>query len=179
MHLQSCDDSSTRLSGTSCPGEERRLSTGEFSPALFYEVAAPRGTLPPHPEALLWPREVGPLGLRQALTGGGPRPFSRWLTRDYRALFPRLPARTRLLRLLKTPQDWTRVCVAAPTVLGVIDPYGLARIPPLRAGRSPQQMGRTGVAHHRGMVGGHRGGWLHQWGVLGGGRVPICAYLSI
>src|SRR5262249_12412843 len=49
LHLRSCDDLSTRLSGTSCPGEDGRLSTGEFSPALFYEVAAPRGTLPPPP----------------------------------------------------------------------------------------------------------------------------------
>jgi hypothetical protein len=33
----------------------------------------------------------------------------RWLMRDYRALFPRLPERTRLFRLLKTHQDWTKV----------------------------------------------------------------------
>src|SRR5215831_6814383 len=40
--------------------------------------------------------------------GVGNRPFYRWLTRDYRPLFPRLPERTRLFRLLKTHQDWTR-----------------------------------------------------------------------
>ena len=28
----------------------------------------------------------------------GNRPFYRWLSRDYRALFPRLPERTRLFR---------------------------------------------------------------------------------
>ena len=59
--------------------------------------------------AHLWPSEVVTWGLLQALTGGGNRPFSRWLTRDYRPLFPHLPERTRLFRLLKTHQDWTQV----------------------------------------------------------------------
>src|SRR5215470_10780081 len=46
--------------------------------------------------------------------GVGNRPFYRWLTRDYRPWFPRLPERTRLFRLLKTHQDWTRAFLAAP-----------------------------------------------------------------
>jgi hypothetical protein len=61
------------------------------------------------------------LGLLHALKGGGNRPFYRWLTRDYRPLFPRLPERTRLFRLFKTHHDWTQAFLAAPTVLGVID----------------------------------------------------------
>jgi hypothetical protein len=61
------------------------------------------------------------LGLLHALKGGGNRPFYRWLTRDYRTLFPRLPERTRLFRLFVTHQHWTQVFLAAPTVLGVID----------------------------------------------------------
>src|SRR5262249_7409212 len=62
----------------------------------------------------------------------------------YRPLFPRLPERTRLFRLLKTHQDWTRAFLAAPTVLGVIDTYGIELIHPIREGRSPQQIGRKG-----------------------------------
>ncbi len=46
----------------------------------------------------------------------GNRAFYRWLTRDYRPLFPQLPERTRLFRLFKTHQDWTQVFLAAPTV---------------------------------------------------------------
>jgi hypothetical protein len=46
--------------------------------------------LPAHFEALLWPRAVGTVGLLQARTGVGNRTFSRWLTRDSRALFPQL-----------------------------------------------------------------------------------------
>ena len=103
--------------------------------------------------------------LLHALKGVGTRPFYRWLTRDYRPLLPRLPERTRLLRLWKTPQDWTQVFLAAPTVLGGLDTYGLALLHPMRAGRSPQQSGRQGVSNQRWMVGGQRCLLWHQWGV--------------
>ena len=74
--------------------------------------------------------------LLHALKGVGNRAFHRWLTRDYRPLFPRLPERTRLFRLFKTHQDWTRVFLASPTVLGVIDTYGIELIHPIRESRS-------------------------------------------
>jgi len=76
------------------------------------------------PAARLWPSEVVTVGLLQALTGVGNRAFYWWLTRDSRPLLPRLPERTRLLRLLTTQQDWTRAFLATPTVLGVSDTYG-------------------------------------------------------
>src|SRR4029453_19010268 len=106
------------------PGTEEPMITTEFITALFYEVDEQLGAIPKHPEAHLWPSEVVTLGLLHALKGVGNRPFYRWLTRDYRPLFPCLPERTRLFRLLKTHQDWTRAFLAAPTVLGVIDTYG-------------------------------------------------------
>jgi hypothetical protein len=90
------------------------------------------------------------------------------LTRDYRPLFPRLPERTRLFRLLQTPQDWTQVFLAAPTVLGVIDTYGIELIHPMREGRSPQQIGRKGLSNHRWIVGGKLCLLLNQWGVIVG-----------
>ena len=71
-------------------------TTIEFITALFYEVDQQLGALPKHPEARLWPSEVVTLGLLHALKGGGNRAFYRWLTRDYRTLFPRFPERTRL-----------------------------------------------------------------------------------
>jgi len=89
---------------TSFPCEERRMTTVELITALFYEVDEQLRAIPKHPEAHLWPSEVVTLGLLHALKGGGNRPFYRWLTRDYRPLFPRLPERTRLFRLLKTHQ---------------------------------------------------------------------------
>src|SRR5207247_11409598 len=112
----------------------------EFITALFSEVDQQLRTIPKHPEAHLWPSEVVTLGLLHARKGVGNRPCSRWVTRNYRPLFPRLPERTRLFRLLKTHQDWTQAFLAAPTVLGVIDTYGIELIRLRREGSSPQQM---------------------------------------
>jgi hypothetical protein len=144
------------------------MMTVEFSTALFYEVDEQLRAIPTHPEAHLWPSEVVTLGLLQARKGGGNRPLYRWLTRDYRPLFPRLPERTRLFRLLQTHQDWTQAFLATPTVLGVLDTYGIELIHPMREGRSPQQIGRKGLSHHRGMVGGKLWLWLNQGGLIVG-----------
>jgi hypothetical protein len=144
------------------------MTTVDFITALFYEVDEQMGAIPKHPEAHLWPSEVVTLGLLHALKGGGNRPFSRWLTRDYRALFPRLPERTRLFRLFTTHQDWTQVFLAAPTVLGVIDTYGIELLHPTREGRSPQQIGRKGLSNHRWIVGGKLCLLLNQWGLIVG-----------
>ena len=130
------------------------MTTGDLITALFYEVDEQLGAIPKHPEAPLWPSEVVTLGLLHALTGVGNRACSRWVTRDARALLPRLPARTQLVRLSTTPSDWTQVFVAAPTVLGVIDTSGVEVIRPRREGRRSQQIGRTGLSNHRWMVGG-------------------------
>ena len=140
------------------------MRTVELITALFSEVDAQRGAIPTHPEAHLWPSEVVTLGLLHARTGVGNRACSRWLTRDSRALLPRLPARTQRLRLYTTYSDWTQVFLAAPTVLGVIDTSGVEVIRPRREGRRSQQISRTGLSNHRCMVGGQWCRLLHQWG---------------
>jgi hypothetical protein len=142
------------------------MMTVEFITALFYEVDEQLRTIPKHPEAYLWPSEVVTLGLLHALKGGGNRAFYRWLTRDYRPLFPRLPERTRLFRLFTTHHDWTQAFLAAPTVLGVIDTYGIELIHPMREGRSPQQIGRKGLSNHRWIVGGKLCLLLNQYGLV-------------
>ena len=143
-------------------------TTVEFITALFSEVDEQLHDMPTHPEAHLWPSELVTLGLLHALKGVGNRAFHRWLTRDYRALFPRLPERTRLFRLLTTHQHWTRAFLAAPTVLGVIDTYGIELLHPIREGRSPQQIGRKGLSNHRWMVGGKLCLLLNQYGLIVG-----------
>src|SRR6266513_2652070 len=142
------------------------MTTVDFITALFYEVDEQRHAIPKHPEARLGPSEVVTLGLLHALKGVGNRAFYRWLTRDYRALFPQLPERTRLFRLFRTHHDWTRIFLAAPTVLGVIDTYGIELNHPMREGRSPQQMGRKGLSNHRWIVGGKLCLLLNQWGLV-------------
>ena len=64
------------------------MSTLDFITALFSEVDEQMRAISKHPHARLWPSEVVTLGLLHALKGGGNRAFYRWLTRDYRALFP-------------------------------------------------------------------------------------------
>src|SRR5499433_2012436 len=135
------------------PGTEESMITIEFITALFYEVDEQLRAIPKHPEAHLWPSEVVTLGLLHAVKGVGNRPFYRWLTRDYRALFPRLPERTQPF-------------LAAPTVLGVIDTYGIELIHPRREGRSPRQIGRKGLSNHRWIVGGKLCLLLNQWGLI-------------
>jgi hypothetical protein len=108
------------------------------------------------------------LGLLHALTSVGNRALYRWLTRDYRALFPQLPERIRLFRLFRTHQAWTQAFLAAPTVLGGIDTYEIELIHPMREGRSPQPIGRKGVSNHRWIVGGKLCLLLTQWGLVVG-----------
>src|SRR4029450_1367519 len=122
--------------------------------ALFSKVDEQMGAISTPPEAHLWPSGVVLLGLLHARTGVGNRACSRWVTRDARALFPRLPERTRLLRLYTTYPDWPQVFLGAPTALGVIDTSGGEVIRPRREGRRAPQVGRTGLSNHRWMVGG-------------------------
>jgi hypothetical protein len=144
------------------------MTTEDFISELFCRIDDAMQTVPKHPQASLWPSEVVTLGVLFALKGVGNRPFYRWLVRDYRPLFPRLPERTRLFRLFKTHRAWTTPFLAAATVLGVIDTYGIELIHPMREGRSPQQIGRKGVSNHRWIVGGKLCLLLNQFGLVVG-----------
>jgi hypothetical protein len=57
------------------------MTTWDFIIALFDHVDEQMHAMPKHPEAHLWPSEVGTLGRLHALKGVGNRAFSRWLTR--------------------------------------------------------------------------------------------------
>src|SRR5262245_41618789 len=81
-------------------------------------------------------------------------------------LFPRFPERTRLFRLFTTHHAWTEIFLAAPTVLGIIDTYSIELIHPVREGRSPHQIGRTGLSHHRWIVGGKLCLVVNQYGLV-------------
>ncbi len=65
------------------------MTTVDCITDLFSEVDEQRCAIPKHPEAHLWPSEIVTLGLLHALKGVGNRALYRWLTRDYRARFPR------------------------------------------------------------------------------------------
>jgi hypothetical protein len=120
------------------------MTTPDCIIALFYAVDQEMLAVPKHPDAKLYPSEVVTLALLHAIKGGGTRAFYRWLTCDYLALFPQVPERTRLARLFKTHMAWTARFLAAPTVLGVADSYGIELLHPMREGRSPAQIGKKG-----------------------------------
>jgi len=66
------------------------MTTLDFITVLFCQVDDYLSDLPKHLHATVWPSEIVTLGLLHTHKGGGNRAFYRWLTRDYRGLFPQL-----------------------------------------------------------------------------------------
>ena len=130
------------------------MITVEFITALFYEVDEQLRTIPKHPEAHLWPSEVVTLGLLPCPERRGNRAFYRRLMRDYRPSVSPASRAHPALSPLHDPSGLDAGFLAAPTVLGVIDTYGIELIHPMREGHSPQQSGRKGLSNHRWIVGG-------------------------
>jgi hypothetical protein len=138
------------------------MTTVDFITELFCRVDDHIGYLPKHSQASLYPSEVVTLALLYALTGKGQRSFWRWLTRDYQSLFPNLPDRAQwapgLFRLFNSHRHLIGEFLAAPSLIGVIDSYGIApQVAPLhprREGRSEEQIGKKGKSNQRWIVGG-------------------------
>ena len=133
------------------------LPTEDFIIALFCRVddrLEQNAANKLHSQAKRYPSEVVTIALLFALKGSGNRAFYRWLYRDYRALFPNLPERTRLFRLFNSHQHLTALFMAQPSLIGVIDSYGIELIHPRREGRSDQQIGKKGTSNQRWIVGG-------------------------
>ena len=130
------------------------MTTEDFITDLFCRIDDAMKNFPKHPQAKLYPSEIVTLGVLFALKWVGNRQFYRWLKRDYLPLFPHLPERTRLFRLLATHQNWTNTFLVTPSLLSVIDSYGIELIHPVREGRSEQQIGKKGYSNRRWIVGG-------------------------
>jgi hypothetical protein len=129
------------------------MTQEDFITELFCRVDDEMKEVPQHRQAALWPSEVVTLGLLFALKGVGERAFYRWISRNHRALFPRLPERTRFFRRLKTHWQWTLRFLIQPSLLGVVDSYGIELIHPIRRGRSSRQLGAAGISNHRWIAG--------------------------
>jgi hypothetical protein len=142
------------------------MSTEDFIIELCIRVDSMMGDVPKHPQANLYPSEIVTLALLFALKGVGPRPFYRWLTRDYRRWFPALPDRTRLFRLFATHADWAEYFLAQPTTLGGADTYGIELIHPWREDRADLQIGRKGLSNHRWIVGAKLAYLVNQYGLV-------------
>ena len=130
------------------------MTTVDFITELFCRIDDVLTDVPKHSQALLYPSEVVTIAFLFAIKGVGNRAFYRWLVRDGQVLFPKLPDRTRLFRLFKSHRGLTARFLAEPSMLGVIDTYGLELIHPIREGRSAAQIGRKGISNQRWIVGG-------------------------
>jgi hypothetical protein len=121
------------------------MTTEGFIIELFCRIHDVMKDIPKPHQANLYPSEIVTLAVLFALKGVGNRAFYRWLARDFKYLFPRLPERTRLFRLFATHQDWANLFLVEPILLSVIDSYGIELIHPVREGRAEQQIGKKGI----------------------------------
>ncbi len=142
------------------------MTTIDFITELFCRVDDGMPEVPKHRQANLYPSEIVTLGMLFAIKGVGERAFYRWVSRDYRALFPHLPERTRLFRLFRTQHTWTDRFLAQPSLLGVADTYGIELLHPRREGRSPQQLGNKGLSNWRWIIGAKLGFVLNHLGLV-------------
>ena len=142
------------------------MTTEDFITELFCKVDDQLNDTPKHPQALLYPSEVVTIGLLYAIKGVSTRAFYRWLSANFLSMFPKLPHRTRLFRLLRTHQGWTESLLAPPSMLGVIDSYGIELIHPAREGRSDRQIGKKGKSNYRWIVGGKVAVVLNHLGLV-------------
>jgi len=130
------------------------VTTEHFIIELFCRIDDKMQDARKHSQARLHPSEVVTLALLFSLKGVGNRAFYRWLKGNYLHLFPRLPERTRPFRLFNSHRKWVDCFMAEPSLIGVIDTYGIELIHPRREGRSPKQIGRKGLSNKRWIVGG-------------------------
>lgn len=144
------------------------MPTEDFIIALFCKIDEAMRDVPKHSQSKFYPSELVTIGILFAIKGVGQRAFYRWLKNHCLPLFPTLPERTRLFRLLSVHQHWTDRFLAAPTLLGVADTYGIELVHPVREGRSKKQIGKKGKSNHRWIVGGKLGLVLNQFGLVCG-----------
>jgi hypothetical protein len=144
------------------------MSHEDFIITLFSKVDDAMAEVEKHPQMKMHPSEVVTIAILFAVKGVGNRAFYRWIVNNWRHLFPRLPERSRLFRLFKKHWEWANRFLADPTLLGVIDSYGIEFIHPVREGRSPKQIGKKGISNHRWIVGGKLCMLLNKFGLIVG-----------
>ena len=130
------------------------MTYSDFIIELFCRIDDQMLDVPKHSQAKMHPSELVTLGVLLALKGGGNRAFYRWVSQNFSHLFPHLLERTRLFRALKKQQVHLRRFLAEPSMLGLIDSYGIELLHPRRQGRSRRQIGRKGCSNRRWIVGG-------------------------
>jgi hypothetical protein len=129
------------------------LTQQEFIAELFCRVDDALADLPKDPRSKLYPSELVTVGILLALRGQSQRRFYVWLVSNWRHLFPALPERSRLFRLLRRYQRWAERFLAAPSLINLSDSLGIKLIHPRREGRSQGQVGKKGKSNSRWIIG--------------------------
>jgi hypothetical protein len=129
------------------------LTQEEFIVQLFCRVDDAMTEVLKDPRAKLWPSELVTIGILFALRGQSQRRFYLWLWCNFRPLFPNLPERTRLFRLLLRHQTWSDRFLAQPSLINFSDSLGVELVHPRREGRTKHQVGKKGKSNGRWIVG--------------------------
>ena len=114
---------------------DQPLSAFDFTIELFCRVDDALLDMPKHVLSRLHPSEVVTLGLLYALRGQGFRALYRWVQKELKWLFTRLPEQSRLFRLLRAHHGLCHRFMAPSTVFGVCDTLGIELLHPRRGGR--------------------------------------------
>jgi hypothetical protein len=129
------------------------LTQEEFIAQLFCLVDDALTDLPKDPRSQLWPSELVTIGVLFVLRGQSQRRFYLWLVSNFRALFPRVPERTRLFRLLRHYRGWAERFLAEPGLINVSDSLSIELVHPRREKRTAGQIGKKGKSNGRWVVG--------------------------
>jgi hypothetical protein len=125
----------------------------EFITELFCRVDDTLTDLPKDPRSKLWPSELITIGILFALKGQSQRHFYLWLKSNCQPLFPCLPERTRLFRLLLKYQAWADAFLAQASLINISDSLGIELVHPRREARTNSQVGKKGKSNGRWIVG--------------------------
>ncbi|MDW8029773.1 MAG: hypothetical protein RMK94_15440 [Armatimonadota bacterium] len=104
----------------------------DFIIELFCRIDDEMKDFKKHSQSNLYPREIVTIKVLFATKGEGSRPFYLWLKGNFLSLFPKLPERTRLFRLLESHKEWTERFIEEPTVSSIADTYKIELIHPIR-----------------------------------------------
>lgn len=129
------------------------MTLTDFIVELFVRIDDRMKEVPKDLRSLLWPSELVTLAALHVLHGKGQRAFYRWVQKCIAPLFPNLPERTRLFRLIKSHRDWADRFLAEANLVAIGDSIGIELIHPRREGRSDEQIGKKGYSNHRWIVG--------------------------
>ena len=129
------------------------MSTDDLIIELYCRIDDKLKTIENHAQSKFSASELVTMGMLFSIKGVGQRAFYRWIERDYKDWFPHLPERSRLFRRLKTRWYWAQHFLAAPSLLGIIDSYGVELIHPRRNNRHANAWRSAGISNHRWIVG--------------------------